>query len=235
MNDAKKPYDGSRLLRAVAYIRASKEEQVLSPEAQREAIRVYAEREGLEVVEWYVEAVSGGAMLEDRPVLAEAITGMKDHNAYWFIVAKRDRLARDVVAAALVTRMVERSKGRVVSVAGEGNGTEPQDVLMRTIIDAFSEYERALIRSRTKAALATKARKHERTGGIPFGYKLGEDGKTLLPDAREQMAVNAARVLKAEGKNENAIATALNAAGFRSKAGTPFQRVQVTRMLARAS
>ncbi len=71
------------------------------------------------------------------------------------LVAKRDRLGRDVLNVALVERLVERRGGRVYSAAGEGTDDDgPTGQLMRTMVDAFAAYERAIIRVRTESAMA---------------------------------------------------------------------------------
>ena len=60
-----------------------------------------------------------------------------------FVVAKRDRIARDVVLAAGITGAVALEGARVVSVSGEDS---PADAFIRTVIAA--QYEHGLIRSR---------------------------------------------------------------------------------------
>ena len=44
------------------------------------------------------------------------------------------------------------------------------------MVDAFAEYERLVIKARTKAALGAKRKRGEKTGGaIPYGSELGPD------------------------------------------------------------
>ncbi len=137
------------------------------------------------------------------------------------LVAKRDRLARDVAVAALIERLVERQKARVLTADGTGNSDGPEGVLMRGILDVLAQYERALIRARTKAALAVKKARRELVGSAPFGYgpELGVDGRPL-PDAKlvpvesEQAALRRIRELAAAGVSHVRIATALGAEGF---------------------
>ena len=73
-------------------------------------------------------------------------------------------LARDVVVSGMVERLVERVGGKVLSADGTGNGDGPEHALPRNIVAAFAEYERALIRARTRAALAVKRARSERVG-----------------------------------------------------------------------
>ena len=81
------------------------------------------------------------------------------------IVAKRDRLGRDVIAVAMIERLAERKGARILSAAGEGTeGSDPASMLQRRILDAFSEYERLIIGARTKAALKAKRARGEAAG-----------------------------------------------------------------------
>ena len=47
---------------------------------------------------------------------------------------------------------------------------------MRRIVDAFGEYERLLIKARTRAALRAKKARGERIGQIPYGRRLTGSG-----------------------------------------------------------
>ena len=42
-----------------------------------------------------------------------------------------------------------------------------------------------MIRAGIKSALAVKKARGEMTGAAPYGYRVAEDGKTLVPDERE--------------------------------------------------
>jgi DNA invertase Pin-like site-specific DNA recombinase len=228
---AKRTRPGNAKL-AIAYLRVSTEDQKLGPEAQRAAVEAWAAREGVSVASWHIDAgVSGGCDLGDRPALGEALGDLRALGAGVLVVAKRDRLARDSGIAIAIERAVEQSGARVVSADGSGNGDGPSDVFMRRILDAAAEHERALIRARTKAALAAKARKGERVGGVPFGFRVGADGVHLERDEGEQATVATVRTLAAAGLSQRAIAGALAARGLVSRTGRPFAQPQVCAIL----
>src|SRR4051812_6671827 len=106
---------GNPLL-AVAYLRVSTDEQRLGPEAQRAQITTWATREGVTVGAWDVDqGVSGGADLGNRPGLIGALGELRALGAGVLVVAKRDRLARDVGVAAAIERATEASGARVQS------------------------------------------------------------------------------------------------------------------------
>lgn len=206
---------------AVAYLRVSTDEQHLGPDAQRAAITAWATREGVSVVAWCCDAgVSGASAIADRPELLAALAALREHGAGVLAVAKRDRLARDVMAAAMIDRMVVDAGARVVSAAGEGTDSDdPSSMLMRRMVDAFAEYERALIAARTRAALAVKRSRGEATSHAPFGFRA-VDG-VLVADEAEQAVIAQVRVARARGMTVRAICDELRAAGIVSRKGKP--------------
>jgi DNA invertase Pin-like site-specific DNA recombinase len=204
---------------AVAYLRVSTEEQHLGPEAQRASITAWAAREGVTVVAWHTDAgVSGAADVADRPALAAALGALRALGAGRLVVAKRDRLARDVYLAAAIDRAVEGLGARVVSADGTANGDTPADAFMRTILDAAAQYERALIRGRTKAALAVKRERGEVSNHAPYGWRDDGAGR-LVPNAAEQGVIAHAAELRAKGLTIRAIVAGLAMEGVVTRSG----------------
>jgi site-specific DNA recombinase len=221
---------------AVCYVRCSKDEQKLSPEAQRAAVEAWAAREGVQVAAWCIDAgVCSVTPVDERPGLCAALGALREHRAGLLVVAKRDRIARDPMLTRAVEGEAARMGARVVSAAGEASGgTAPADVMMRGVVDLFAEYERGLIRARTKAALAAKAAKGERVGAVPYGYRLAADGVHVEADEAEQAVLAVVRELRAAGLSQRAIAGELAARSLQSRSGRPFGQTQVCRMLGAA-
>lgn len=223
--------------RAVAYLRVSTDKQAdsgLGLDAQRASVTAAAERLTLSLVSVFVDAgVSGSLTLDDRPVLMEAVSALKRGDV--LMVAKRDRLGRDVVEVAMIERLITKRGARIVSAAGEGTeNDDPSGVLMRRLIDSFAEYERLIIGSRTRAALAAKRRRRERVSGIiPFGYQLASDGRSLEPLVNEQQTLRTARELRDGGHSFQAIADTLNERGLRTRTGTIWRRQYVCNLVQR--
>ena len=219
--------------RAIAYIRCSTSRQDLSPDAQRAAIEAWAEREHVEVVAFHEDiGVSGGTEIDKRQGLLAATEALRSEGACILVVAKRDRLARDVLTSAVVERLCERTGARVASADGTGNGNSPEAQLMRNMVAAFAMYERALIRSRTKAALAVKKAKGERVGGIPYGMRLASDGVHVEEDKVEQVVIALARELREDGKSLRAIGRALLGSGHQPRKGKKWHVQVVKRIVA---
>ncbi len=221
------------MIPAIAYLRASTDDQKLGPEAQRAAITSYALANGFHVLSFHVDqGISGASPIDARPALLAALTAVRTHKAKALIVAKRDRLARDVLIAATIERSLPKG-ATIVSADGTGNGDQPADQLMRTILDGMSEYERALIRGRTKQALQAKKAKGERTGSIPYGYQLAPDAITLLPNEVEQATIQLAQDLRSLGLSHWKIVHSLKARGIQGRTGNPLGLIQVQRLLQR--
>ncbi|MCR9161928.1 MAG: recombinase family protein [Nannocystaceae bacterium] len=219
---------------AIAYLRVSTDDQHLGPEAQRAAIEAWATRERVQVVAWREDiGVSGGAPLDRRPGLLAALDDVNAHGCAYLVAAKRCRIARDVVVAAMVERLAEKAGARVVTADGVGAGDGPEAALMRTMVDAFAQYERGLIAARTRAALAAKAVKGQRVGGIPYGHRLADDSVHLELDEAEQAVVTRIRSLRAEGTSQRALVDILNAEHPGACRGARWHRTSVQRLLRR--
>lgn len=197
--------------KAVGYVRVSTDEQSLSPDAQIERLQSWCAAHGIELVGVYQDlGISGAAEIDKRPGLLAALDRIGSSNAGILIVSKRDRIARDTMLAALIERLCERMGSRTLSADGAGNDPTPEGMLLRGLVDLFAQYERSLIRSRTAAALSIKRSRGERTGQIPYGYRLAADGVHLESDPDEQAICAEIRTLRGLGLSLAAIADRLN-------------------------
>jgi len=125
----------------------------------------------------YIEQMSGA--VTDRPALLEALQYARSGDT--LIVWKLDRLARSMKQ---LIETVEKLRLRSIgfrSLTEAIDTTTAQGVLVFHMFSALAEFERQLIRERTRAGLAA-AKRAGRTGGRPA--KLTEDdldaARTLL-------------------------------------------------------
>lgn len=127
--------------------------------------------QGLEVVTEFTESETGKGhdALDRRPQLAAALSEARRHNKWPVVVAKLDRLSRDVhFISGLMAHRVP------FVVADLGTDADP---FMLHLYAAMAEKERRLISERTKAALsATQAR----------GVVLPPGGCAIQQNARRQ-------------------------------------------------
>lgn len=218
---------------AVAYIRVSTDRQELGAEAQRASITKWASSTGQLVIGWHEDHLSGTLTADQRPALLGALAAITEFNAAVLVVARRDRLARDVVIAAVIERLVERAGARIVSAAGEGSeDPTPGGQLFRVITDAFAQYEVATIRNRTKAALAARKARGLRVGGIPWGFTADSSGR-LWPAPKEQHTIGRIVELIAVGHTVTEITQTLAREGHTSRGGRSLPRSKVGAICAR--
>lgn len=227
---------------AIGLVRVSTDEQAdsgLGLEAQRHALKEAAEKMGLRLVRVIEEAgISGGAPIDKRHGLLEAVDAVPKGGV--LLVAKVDRIGRERFVQAWVEKELAVKRARVVSAAGEGTdpeGDELGNLILRRVTEMFAEYERALIRVRTKAALAAKRRRGEKLGGrVPFGFAVEQDGdgpKRLVPESREQAAMTLASQLRRDGRSLRQVGAALEEAGHRPRDAKRWHAKVVRDMLAK--
>lgn len=221
--------------RTVAYIRVSTDKQAdkgVSLDAQRAKVQAYAELYDLELVDVIVDAGESAKTL-DRPGLQRALGMLRRREADALLVVKLDRLTRSVKhLGELVESVFAPGKAALLSVSEQIDTRSAAGRLVLNVLASVSQWEREAIGERTAAALQHKAALGECTGEVPYGYR--RVGERLEPDPAEQGVLDIVRQLRAEGLSQRAIVDELAARGLVSRAGQPFGKTQVARMLARS-
>ncbi len=202
-----------------------------------------AQADNLLIRAWYEEAgISGGKGIVDgehgialdastRPQLVACIAALKKGET--LLVAKRDRLGRDRLLLLLIERSVRARGARLLSAAGEGtHGTDASSVMLAAMVDMMSEHERTIIRQRTRDALAAKAARGERIGGIPYGY-TAEEGKLRVHEGETQILDQIRAIVRHGSVSLRDVCRALDAAGLASRSGRPWHPQTVARIMAR--
>src|SRR5947209_5180061 len=143
-------------MRIVGYLRVSTDRQAeegLGLDVQRDAIRTWAKANGHRVAKWCSdEGVSGSNGLDGRDGLAEALGALRDGRADALAVYRLDRLARDLVLQEQLLAEVWRMGSRVWSTSPSedayldpnGAADDPSRTLIRQILGAVAQYERAM-------------------------------------------------------------------------------------------
>lgn len=163
---------------AIPYYRVSTDKQGISGlglDAQRAAVRLYARRHGLTLLNEVTEIESGS--VNKRPFLLQALDQCKSHNAI-LLIAKLDRLGRNI---AFIAALMEAG---VEFVAVDNPNANK---LILHIMAAFAEHERDQISQRTVAALAAAKKR---------GVKLGAYGKEVLSKKNKEQALAFAKKMK---------------------------------------
>lgn len=217
-----------------AYLRVSTSQQGksgLGLEAQREAIKRFAETEGLHIVEFFpeVETGKGSDALERRPQLARALAEAKLAGGA-VCVAKLDRLSRDV---AFIAGLMAQKVPFVVAELGAD-----ADPFMLHLYAALAEKERNLISVRTRDALRAARERGVALGGWRGGpvvdQRLGTDAAKRAADEFARTLAPIVCPMRQAGLSLRAIADALQAKGIQTaRRGSTWTPTAVRNVLAR--
>jgi DNA invertase Pin-like site-specific DNA recombinase len=108
----------------------------------------------------YREKASGGRW--DRPELHRLLDQLRKRDV--LVVWKLDRLSRSLRDVLIIMERLAEAKAGFRSLTEAIDTTTPAGRMMMQMVGAFAEFERAMLRERTKAGLDT-ARREGRIGG----------------------------------------------------------------------
>ena len=140
----------------------------------------------------FTERASGGRW--DRPELHRALDHLRAGDA--LIVWKLDRLSRSLKELLHIIDRVESAGAGFRSLTEAVDTTSPAGRVMVQIVGAFAEFERAMVRERTRAGLAAAAAAGRKGGRRP---KLSAEQRELVARlvlSGEKTGAEAARLFK---------------------------------------
>ncbi|OBB01483.1 recombinase family protein [Mycolicibacterium fortuitum] len=195
--------DGNR---AAMYLRVSTDDQATSIEAQRAACTHIAAQHGYEIVGEYLdENVSGAIAIDKRPALKRALADLASDKADRLIVAKLDRLARNVrVALEIEEDYATRHGWGIVLGDMDIDTSTAVGKMQLSMFATVARFERDRISERTREALAVKKAQ---------GVRLGRP--STLPTAIVERIVTE----REEGRSLRNIADGLTSDGIATAQG----------------
>lgn len=221
---------------AIAYYRVSTARQGESGygmEAQKVAVAALLHRLGHQLIGEFTEVESGRK--SSRPELSAALAAARKSKAL-LVVAKLDRLARDVELISSLVKEAERNGfgGLLFADFPDVDPTTPEGELFIHQMAAFAQFEARRISQRTKAGLAVA-----QSRGVKLGGSRG--GQLAASKARQKQAIEDAERLRGvlEMMDESnatlqSMADALEAAGIKTPTGkSTWSPMQVSRNLKR--
>lgn len=153
-------------MRVLAYTRVSTADQRdsgLGIAAQRATIAAEADRRGWTSVEWVTDA-GYSAKSMNRPGVSAALAALRAGEADVLVVARIDRLSRSMIDFATVMQAASTQGWAFVSLDLGVDTSSPNGRLMANLFAAFAEFEKELIRQRTREALAAAKARGVRLG-----------------------------------------------------------------------
>jgi DNA invertase Pin-like site-specific DNA recombinase len=223
---------GKGLHPAVAYLRTSSAANVGadkdSDKRQRAAIDAFAKHARFTIVdEYYDAAVSGADPVDQRPGFAEMLRRLAANGAKTIIVESPDRFARDLAVQLAGHDMLKNLGIAIIPASAPDFFTEdtPTAVLVRQVLGAIAQFEKA---SSVAKLAAARKRKREREGRC--------EGRKPLSETRPEVVALARKLRRRRPKGGRLslreVAKALATEGYFNERGKPYAAKSVASMLA---
>lgn len=227
------------------YVRVSTETQAehgYGLDAQRYAIAQYAERNGLQIDQYFTDAgVSGAAKAtaDDEDAISKRV-GLLDMLATAeagdvLIVLNTSRLWRSDITKVLIRRELMKRNVKVISIEQpryDLYAVDPNDRLIASIFEALDEWDRASVALKLARGRTTKAKKGDKPAGVcPYGYQYTEDRKHVTINPEEAQTVKRMFSEAQKGRTLADIVKDLDAAGCQTRRGGSWTRGSVRAIL----
>ena len=176
---------------AVGYMRTSSTTNVGdgkdSEARQRRAIEGYAKATGMVVVDWFYDAaVSGADAIEVRPGFAALLARIAGNGVRTIIVETANRFARDLMVQEVGFAMLRDLGVTLIAADSPSSFLDegPTSKLIRQILGAVSEFDKAMIVAKLKGARDRLRRTQGKCEGRK-AYAEREGGHELVAMARQ--------------------------------------------------
>ena len=211
--------------KAFAYLRTSSATNAGaekdSGKRQRAAIAAFVARAGYSITaEFYDEAVSGADPVDARAGFTAMLAAIAGNGTKTIIVETANRFARDLFVQLTGHRMLRKLGVELIAANSPDAFIEdtPTAALIRNVLGAVSEFEKASLVAKLKGARDRKRRETGKCGGRRAHSELSPDVVAL------------AKKLRRKGKTLRAISAELAAAGHVNRNGRPYHSKSVLSM-----
>lgn len=216
-------------MKAVIYARfSSSSQREESIEGQIRECTAYAKRLGYEVIGTYEDRALTGRT-DKRPAFQKMIADSSKKQFDAVICWKTDRFARNRYDSALYKRKLKLNGVRVL-YAMESIPDGAQGIIMESVMEGFAEYYSANLSENVKRGNRDSALQHKTLGVRVLGLKEASDGTYEIDEDKAPLV----RRIFAEadrGKTMADICRDLNADGYRTSQGNPFNKSSLQRIL----
>ena len=220
-----------RLQAAVAYLRTSSAANVGvdkdSDKRQRAAIESFSKRAGFSIVgEYYDAAVSGADHIDHRPGFVQMLQRLATNGAKTIIVESPDRFARDLAVQLAGHDMLKSLGISIIPASAPDFFTEdtPTAVLVRQVLGAISQFEKA---SAVAKLAAARKRKREREGRC--------EGRKPLSQTKPEVVALARKLRRRKPKRGQLslreVSKLLAGQGFLNERGKPYAAKSIASMI----
>jgi DNA invertase Pin-like site-specific DNA recombinase len=217
---------------AVAYYRTSSATNVGSDKdslkRQGDAVHSYAKANGIEIVrEFYDAAVSGADPIDTREGFSDLLAYVSGNGARTILVENASRFARDLTVQLTGHSMLKELGYDLVPVDAPTHFLDdtPTATMIRSILGAVSQFEKAQLVSKLKAA---RVRKRKETGKCEGRKSWSELNPDLVREARRLRRKNP---VSGKRKSFGKVATELAELGYLNSRGNQFDPSSIKRLI----
>ena len=219
--------------RCGVYLRVSTEMQVdrNSLSTQESQLLSYAEMHGWSVAKVFTDA---GLSAKDtrRPALQEMLQWAKDGKINVILVAKIDRISRNLMDLLNLIDDLKDWGVDFVSASQSFDTSAPMGMLILNILGSFAQFEREMTAERVRENMRERAKSGAWSGGItPFGYRLNPETKVLEVVPKEAETVQAIFETYRQSRSIRKTIFTMNGARRFNRDGKPWARTTMRRIL----
>ena len=163
---------GKEAKEAIGYLRTSSATNVGggkdSEKRQRAAIQSFADRAGIEIVEWYYDAaVSGADAIDSRPGFAAALERIASNGVGTIVVETANRFARDLIVQETGFRLLRKQGIELIAADSPSSFVDdtPTAALIRQVLGAVAQFEKAARVAKLRGARDRQRRQHGKCEG----------------------------------------------------------------------
>jgi DNA invertase Pin-like site-specific DNA recombinase len=153
---------------------------------QRKAIQAYANKAGYRIIAWFDDpAVTGDDIIDARPGFAAALQQIVGNGVRTIIVETANRFARDLIVQETGYRRLHADGINLIAADKPDQFVDdtPTAVLVRQILGAVAQFDKAMTVAKLRGA---RERKRRKTGDKVEGRKsYAESNPDLVKLARE--------------------------------------------------
>jgi DNA invertase Pin-like site-specific DNA recombinase len=223
------------LIEAVAYFRTSSNTNVGadkdSEKRQREAVTRFAKAGGYSIVaEFYDAAVSGADPIDERKGFAAMLDRIAGNGVRVILVETASRFARDLIVQETGWRYLQGLGVTLMATDSPDSFLDdtPTAVLIRQVLGAVSQFEKAALVAKLKAARDRKRKVTGKCGGRKSLAELSPEAVSLARKLRRYP-------INGHMRSFNEIAVELQLKGFVTRHGTRYGAAAVQRMVGSVS
>lgn len=187
--------------KVIVYARVSTTRQVeegLSLDNQVDRAKRYIEDNKLQLKAVFKDEGKSGGSMKGRDGLRDALDALSEGDV--FLIYSLSRLARNTKECLMMRDEIQKNKkATLVSLTEKIDGTSTGQMIMG-MVSVVSEWERSVCSERVRSIMQNKKDNGEYTGGkVPYGFKLDDDRRKLVPVPREQKVIQ--RIIRMKDKD----------------------------------